>query len=282
MRLDQWLVKHQKVRSRTQAEELIKRGEVFILNEKTSEWQKVLKPSFDLDNNFNPDNLKIDSVLMGYVARSGYKLEKALEVISSMYLSSKTTDLNLQNANQKDSNTTYFNIKGLKCLDVGQSTGGFSQALLEAGADLVVGLDVGTGQLSPELKGHSKLISFENLDIRKAKDNEDFVSYSPFDLAVVDVSFISLTQVLDSILQFIKPEGQVLALVKPQFELTSKDLDKKGRVKSEAKYQEVQTKITDYVLEHGLKVEAYFVSQLEGKDGNTEFFIYLKNSNDYK
>ena len=223
MRLDQWLVKYFKVRSRTQAEELIKRGEVQILNEKTLTWQKASKPSMSLNENFNPEHLKVESVLMGYVARSGYKLQKALEVISSMSLN--------------------FNVKGLKCLDVGQSTGGFSQVLLEAGADLVVGLDVGSGQLSPELKDHPNIISFENLDIRKAKENEDFVNHSPFDMAVVDVSFISLTQVIDSILPFIKPKGQVLALVKPQFELTSKDLDKKGRVKSESKYLEVQTNI---------------------------------------
>lgn len=272
MRLDQWLVKYNKVRSRTQAEELIKRGEVLILNEKTSTWQKASKPSMSLDENFNPEHLKIESVLMGYVARSGYKLQKALEVIGSMSLSSKTTDSNSQNSNK-----AHFNVKGMKCLDVGQSTGGFSQALLEAGADLVVGLDVGSGQLNPELKNHPKLISFENLDIRKAKENEDFVNHSPFDMAVVDVSFISLTQVIDSILPFIKPKGQLLALVKPQFELTSKDLDKKGRVKSESKYLEVQTKIKDHVLKLGLKVEAYFVSELEGKDGNTEFFIYLKS-----
>lgn len=251
MRLDQWLVKNQKVRSRTQAEELIKRGEVSILDPKTSEWQAVQKPSFEVNDEFDPEHLKISSVLLDYVARSGYKLEKALEHLK-------------------------IRLTGFNCLDVGQSTGGFSQALLEKGALTVVGLDVGSNQLSEDLRKYNNLFCFENLDIRKAKDNPDLVAHTPFDLAVVDVSFISLTQVLDYIVPLLKVGAQGLALVKPQFELTARDLDKKGLVKSTDKYLEVETKIRNHLKELKLQCLDYFKSELEGKDGNTEFFVHFK------
>ncbi len=252
MRLDHWLVHHQKVRSRSQAEELIKRGDVAILDSKSFEWKKILKPSYLVADNFNPEHLKIESTLAGYVARSGYKLERALSTLN-------------------------LNVKGLKCLDVGQSTGGFSQTLLEAGAQIVVGLDVGKGQLNPDLLKYPNLISFENLDIRRANESNDFLSYCPFDLAVIDVSFISLTHIFDSLLKFLKPKAQILALVKPQFELEAKDLDKKGRVRNAKDFLKVENKIKDHILKLGLSLESYFVSELEGKDGNVEFFIFMTN-----
>ena len=251
MRLDRWLVKHQRVRSRTQAEELIKRGEVSIYDLKTSEWKEVLKPSFEIKEEFDPDHLKISSVLLDYVARSGYKLEKALEHLK-------------------------IRLTGLNCLDVGQSTGGFSQALIEKGALYVVGLDVGSNQLSEDLLKYPHLFCFENLDIRKAKDNPDLVAHTPFDLVVVDVSFISLTQVLEDIVPLLKVGAQGIALVKPQFELTAQDLDKKGLVKSADKYLEVESKIRNHLQHLKLQCLDYFQSELDGKDGNTEFFVHFK------
>lgn len=252
MRLDQWLVKHQKVRSRSQAEELIKRGEVLILSSEKNLWIKILKPSYEVNEAFDPKNIKIESVISEFVARSGYKLKKALEHVR-------------------------FDVEGLNCLDVGQSTGGFSQVLLESNAKKVIGVDVGQNQISADLRKYQNLICFENLDIRKAGENEVFVKESPFEFVVVDVSFISLLNVLDPILNFIKPDGHVLALVKPQFELTKSDLDKKGLVKDPSKYKDVEAKIKNYITAmEGIMFLDFFKSSLEGKDGNVEFFVYLK------
>lgn len=252
MRLDQWLVKNHKVRSRSQAEELIKRGDVCILDPKSKSWIKILKPSYPMDEDFEVENIKIESVLADYVARSGYKLNKSLQSLN-------------------------INPEGLFCLDVGQSTGGFSQELLQSKAKFVVGLDVGKNQLSDELKKSTNLKSFENLDIRNALENSEFINFVPFDLAVVDVSFISLTQVLKHVVLCLKSGGRVIALVKPQFELSKNDLDKKGRVKQDSKYQLVEDKIKTHIA-HQLKCEIldYIPSQLDGKEGNKEFFVHFK------
>ncbi len=251
MRLDQWLVKHQKVRSRSQAEELIKRGDVFVFNLKENVWIKVSKPSLEIDEHFNSDHLKIESVISNFVSRSGYKLKKALE------------HLNLS-------------VSGLKCLDVGQSTGGFSQVLLESNADYVVGVDVGKNQLSEDLLKYENLKCFENLDIRNSSNNIEFIKQSPFDVAVIDVSFISLTQVLATVLSLLKPNGHIVALVKPQFELSKNDLDKKGIVKDKKNFLMVENKIKDFVNGfEEMEFKDFFTSKLEGKDGNIEFFIYV-------
>ncbi len=252
MRLDQWLVQELKVRSRSQAEELIKRGEVKVYNLGLGAWLKIFKPSFKIDQNIDPSLVKITSVLLDYVARSGYKLEKAVEHVG-------------------------LKIQQLNCLDVGQSTGGFSQFLLNKKAKLVVGVDVGVGQLDPKLSRIPNLISFENLDFRDAHKNKEFLEYSPFDLVVIDVSFISLVHILESVPGFLTLSGKVLALVKPQFELSKKDLDKRGRVKDLDKYEDVEIKIKNFIEENKrLKLLDFFQSELEGKDGNKEFFIYLQ------
>lgn len=253
MRLDQWLLKNQMVRSRSQAEELIKRGDVKVLNLRTQTWDVITKPSFVVSEDLDVDGVKVHSDISEYVSRSGFKLYKALEHLK-------------------------VNVEGLKCLDVGQSTGGFSQVLLEQQAGLVVGLDVGHNQLNEKLKNHKNLLSFENLDIRNVKSNSEFIKLCPFDLVVIDVSFISLTQVLSAVADLIHRDSKIVALVKPQFELSKVDLDKKGRVKDEKKLLEVESKIKDYIkIQLPFEILEYFPSDLEGKDGNKEFFIYLKN-----
>jgi 23S rRNA (cytidine1920-2'-O)/16S rRNA (cytidine1409-2'-O)-methyltransferase len=253
MRLDQWLVLNKKVRSRSQAEEVISRGEVSLFDSKKSVWTVLTKASYKVLDEVTSDQIKVESELTSYVARSGLKLKRAIERLN-------------------------LNIQHLKCLDVGQSTGGFTQVLLEKGATQVIGLDVGTAQLSSELLSHPKVISFENLDIRSAQNNLEFKKYTPFQMIVVDVSFISLTLVLESLQDLLIPGGQVLALVKPQFEVSAKELDKKGLIKNPETLKTVQEKIYDFVKSKtDFKIEAYLSSELEGKDGNKEFFIYLKS-----
>lgn len=252
MRLDLWLVKNKGVRSRSQAEEFIKRGDVHIFDPDQDKWIVAQKTSQDISEDFDTSFIKVESVLAEFVSRAGFKLKKALEHIK-------------------------FNVSGLKCLDVGQSTGGFSQVLIDNKATLVVGLDVGTNQLNESLHHYKNLYSFEGLDIRNAKKNKEFIRFAPFDFCVVDVSFISLTQVLDDIEELLKNKGYLLALVKPQFELSREDLDKKGRVKMASKLDEVQIKITEFVKSsQKFQVLEYFPSALEGKDGNKEFFIYAR------
>ena len=252
MRFDQWLVKNKDIRSRSQAEELIKRGDVEIFDLVKKEWRVIKKTSHILVEDFDPTNVRIRSELSNFVSRAGYKLMKAFEMIE-------------------------HSVEGLRCLDVGQSTGGFSQVLIQKKAEIVVGLDVGTNQLSESLHRYKNLYSFEGLDIRNAQKNKEFTRFALFDFAVVDVSFISLTHVLDDIVDLLKSQGNLLALVKPQFELSKVDLDKKGRVKSEEKLNEVENKILSYIdHQKKFKVLNFFPSALEGKEGNKEFFIFLR------
>lgn len=252
MRLDQWLVKTNKVRSRTQAEELIKRGEVQILV--NSAWKVVTKPAHKVEDHVLEDHIKIESDISKFVARSGYKLEKALEHLNLM-------------------------VAGKRCVDVGQSTGGFTQVLIDQEADLVVGLDVGKDQLCSQFKSHLKVKCFENLDIRTAAEHPELKALAPFDLAVVDVSFISLTLVLNPILNILRQDAVILALVKPQFELSSSQLDRRGLVKGEDLLLEVEKKIEDFIAEdQRLQILDYFPSALPGKEGNLEFFAYIRTN----
>lgn len=250
MRIDQWLFVKGLARSRTHAEDMIRRGDVSVMTSKG--WESVTKAAYKIDEAFPLENIKIESELTKYVSRGGLKLEKAL-------LHLKLTPQNL------------------KVLDVGQSTGGFTDCLLQAGASEVIGVEVGRDQLDGKIKADQRNITFEGLDIRQAHLNEVFMRLTPFDLVVIDASFISLHHILPSVLELIAPQGQVLALVKPQFELTAKDLNKKGIVKSAAKLELVQNLIRDYVRGlSGVKELDYFQSEEKGKDGNVEYFIFLE------
>lgn len=252
MRLDQWLYVNQLAKSRSQAEEMITRGEVQIYNHKLGTWFNPLKPSFKVTDPITINDVKIDSPLTRYVSRGGLKLQAAIE-------------------------KTNWNVRELKILDIGQSTGGFTDCLIQQGVSKIIGLDVGNGQLAQDLKESSKVIFYENLDIRQAPSQADFMAHMPVDGIVIDVSFISLTLVLPAAMGLLRPNGHLLALVKPQFELTKADLDKKGIVKSAEKLLLVKTKITDYVRNQELgHILDYFESAEKGRDGNVEFFIFLK------
>lgn len=254
MRIDQWLFKNHFAKSRTQAEDMIARGDVKIFSPQTQSWDVVRKPSQKVDEDLELKFISISSELNQFVSRAGLKLKKAIDRLG-------------------------LNLSGLNVLDVGQSTGGFTDCVLQEGAAQVVGVEVGHGQLATKLKQQPKNITFENLDIRKASDCENFMKQSPFDMAVVDASFISLTQVLPITWEFLKPSSTVLALVKPQFELTAQDLNRRGVVKSEEKLQLVKVQISDYVKKlSGADVQDFFESAEKGKDGNQEFFIFIKKN----
>jgi 23S rRNA (cytidine1920-2'-O)/16S rRNA (cytidine1409-2'-O)-methyltransferase len=181
---------------------------------------------------------------------------------------------------------------------VGQSTGGFTDCLLQHGARYVVGVDVGTDQLHPQLRDDPRVLCVEGLNAR-ALDASDLIAahadsasaggqfdsevetengFEPaFDLIVADLSFISQTLVLPAVVQLLKPGGTLLTLVKPQFELQPGQVGKGGIVRDDAMYAVVEQRLRDACTTLGLVVAAWFDSPIEGGDGNREFFICAKH-----
>ncbi len=166
-------------------------------------------------------------------------------------------------------------------LDVGQSTGGFTDCCLAWGAQRVVGLDVGEVQLHSKIKNDSRVQFFEKLNIKDTVKNKEFLMAVPsegFDLIVCDVSFISLTQVMPHLARFLKSQGEYILLVKPQFECGSENLNKNGIVVNPEVYPALQLRITQAAEKFLGRVLDYFESPVSGKDGNREFFIWGKKN----
>jgi 23S rRNA (cytidine1920-2'-O)/16S rRNA (cytidine1409-2'-O)-methyltransferase len=160
-------------------------------------------------------------------------------------------------------------VAGRVCLDVGASTGGFTEVLLARGAKRVYAVDVGTGQLHPRLHGRDDIVSIEQTDIRKLDPAR---LLEPPDFATIDVSFISLKLVLPAIVSLLKPRAQILALIKPQFE-TKGDGVKKGIVRDEAVRRSVCDDIAAFIASLGWRTGPVVASAIRGGDGNQEFFV---------
>jgi 23S rRNA (cytidine1920-2'-O)/16S rRNA (cytidine1409-2'-O)-methyltransferase len=172
---------------------------------------------------------------------------------------------------------TGLEVAGWVCLDVGQSTGGFTDCLLQAGAARVVGVDVGHGQLHPRLRGDPRVLCLEGVNAR-GLGPADLGNARPaggFDLIVADASFISLTLLLPRFPALLRPGGQVLALVKPQFEVGPEGVGKGGLVRDPALYAGVEEKLRAACGYCGLRVRDWFDSPIAGGDGNREFFLWL-------
>jgi len=187
-----------------------------------------------------------------YVSRGGAKLEKALTCWG-------------------------INVSGKIFLDVGVSTGGFTDCLLQRGAARVYAVDVGYGQLAWKLKCDERVINLERSNIRyltreKLKDEPDG--------AVIDVSFISLKKVIPKVVELVKGGGEIIALIKPQFELRKGEIGKGGVVKDAEKHREVIDGISSFACSLALQVIGIVASPLLGPKGNREFFIYLKKTID--
>ncbi|MEO6408482.1 MAG: TlyA family RNA methyltransferase [Burkholderiaceae bacterium] len=199
-----------------------------------------------------PDDCGIevtDDAELRYVSRGGLKLAAALA-------------------------HTGLDVRDAVCLDLGQSTGGFTDALLQHGARSVVGIDVGRGQLSPSLAADPRVESFEGLNARdlEGSDFEARFGAQRFDLVVADLAFISLTLVLPTIARHLRTDA--LLLVKPQFELQPADIGKGGLVKHPAAHARVEARLRDACAANGLTVRDYFASSTPGGDGNREFFVW--------
>jgi 23S rRNA (cytidine1920-2'-O)/16S rRNA (cytidine1409-2'-O)-methyltransferase len=166
-------------------------------------------------------------------------------------------------------------VRGRICLDVGQSTGGFTDCLLQAGARQIVGVDVGHGQLHPKLATDTRVEAHEGVNARELQKSA-LATYL-FDLIVADVSFISLTLILPRLPSLLAEGGDMLLLVKPQFEVGPQNVGRGGIVRDPVLYGEVEAKLRHCCAENHLRVLDWFSSPITGTDGNHEFFLHLRH-----
>ena len=246
MRADQLLVERGLAASRSQAQRLIAAGVQWRLA--AGRFRRVAKNGDEVPE--TAELVLLDDAEARYVSRGGLKLEGALKAAG-------------------------WNVAGWRCLDVGQSTGGFTDCLLQLGAAQVVGVDVGHGQLHARLRSDARVLCIEGLNARELQPGDARIPDADqgFDLVVGDVSFISLTLVLPTVAPLLKPGGRLLMLVKPQFELQPGQIGKGGIVRDPALYAQVEARIREACAATGLQVQAWLDSPIEGGDGNREFFV---------
>ncbi len=239
-RIDKLLVMHDLVDSRTKAQAMIMAG-VVLVDEK-----RVEKPSetFDKDSVIRIKGVSEESK---YVGRGGLKLEAALKAFS-------------------------IDPAGMNCIDVGSSTGGFTDCLLKHGAARVTAVDAGTNQLVWSLRTDPRVDVRENTNARHLKP-DDFEH--KFDIAVMDVSFISLTKVIPTVIHLLKPTGQMIVLIKPQFEVGKGEVGKGGIVRDAEKHKAVIEKIEKFAIGLGLQLRGLIESPIHGAEGNKEFLAHF-------
>lgn len=247
VRLDQLLVERGFVDSRSQAQRVVKEGRVEA---NFGTWQLVSKSSLKLD---------LDTPI------------RIIEDESDLYVSRGA--LKLKGAHQR------FNLSfhGKVAIDVGQSTGGFTDYLLQQGAARVIGIEVGHDQLAKKLREDPRVICIEGYNARNLAP--ELIEHSPsghFDFAVMDVSFISQTLILPGLIALLSPGSWLITLVKPQFELGPEHIGRGGLVKSTHLYAELQGRMQSLVTELGMDVEGYIPSPIKGGDGNQEFILAAK------
>jgi len=239
IRLDQLLVIKNLVESREKARALIMSGNVIVNGTVIDKPGKLININSDIKIK---ENLK-------YVSRGGLKLETALNYFE-------------------------LDVRNFICLDIGSSTGGFVDCLLQRGARIVYAVDVGKNQLHEKLKNDKRVISYEEKDARELTENE---IKEKVNLITIDVSFISLTKIIPSVIKFLKDNGYLLVLVKPQFELEKKFV-KKGVVRDENLRKLAVNKILDFLKEMKFEILGVVRSYPPGPKGNNEFFILAKKN----
>ena len=239
-RLDKLLVEKGLTASRQRAKGLIMAGSVWVGGGKVTKVGAEFPVDIEVEVKESP--------LRKYVSRGGLKLEAAIKEFG-------------------------LSIQGKVCLDVGASKGGFTDCLLQNGAKKVYALDVGYGQLDWKLRNDPKVINIEKTNIRYFDGKE---IKNSIDLATIDVSFISLDKVLPKVKELIGKKGEIVSLIKPQFEAGREKVQRGGVVKDRKVHQEVIGKIKLLARGLGLEVKGLIISPIKGPAGNVEYFIYLK------
>lgn len=245
IRLDQLLVLRGLAESRQRAQAIIMAGKVVVSD------HRIDKPGVQVDHNAK---IRLKGSDHPFVSRAGVKINGALDAFS-------------------------LDVSGMVALDVGASTGGFTDCLLQRGAAKVYAIDVGRGQLHEKIRKDNRVVSLEGINARYL--SPDAIS-ERVDLVVMDVSFISLKLVLQPVLHHLNPGGDIVALVKPQFEVGRGLVGKGGIVTNPEHRKNALDDVCDFARSLGLTVDGQHTSDLPGADGNIEIFIWLKNQVDGK
>lgn len=240
-RLDVLLVKRNLAESREKAKAVIMAGNVFVDGQREDKAGSTFPPEVSIE---------VRGHVLPYVSRGGLKLEKALANFD-------------------------VDVKDCVCTDVGSSTGGFTDCMLQNGAKKVFAIDVGRGQLDWKLRNDPRVVCMEKTNIRYVTP-EDIGE--PVDFSSIDVSFISLTKVLTPIRDYLKADGQIVALIKPQFEAGREKVGKKGVVREKSTHREVIRKVMDHAQSIGFDLCALDFSPIKGPEGNIEYLIHLKKN----
>ncbi len=240
-RLDLLLVEQGLVPSREKAKAVIMAGNVFVNGER----EDKAGTAFDLAK---IKSLEVKGAVIPYVSRGGLKLEKALQVFP-LLLAKKT------------------------CLDIGASTGGFTDCMLQNGAVKVYAVDVGHGQLDWKLRNDERVVCMERTNFRYVT-KEDISE--EIDFASCDVSFISLTKILPAAVSLLREGGEMVCLIKPQFEAGREKVGKKGVVRDKAVHAEVISKVADCAVKTGFRICGLSFSPIRGPEGNIEYLLYLQ------
>lgn len=245
-RLDVLLVKCGLAQSREKAKAMIMSGNVFVNGER----EDKAGAAFDETK----ARIEVKGPTLKYVSRGGLKLEKAMDVFG-------------------------VDVDGCVCMDIGASTGGFTDCMLQNGAVKVFAVDVGYGQLAWKLRTDERVVCMEKTNIRYVTPEN---IGEPLDFASVDVSFISLTKVLPVARTLLKPDGRMVCLIKPQFEAGREKVGKKGVVRDPRVHEEVIQKIVSHVLSIGFDVLNLDFSPVKGPEGNIEYLIYIQKNADWE
>ena len=241
MRLDALLVEGGHASGRDKAKALVMAGQVYVNGSKATKAGEEFEQTAALE---------VRGETLRWVSRGGLKLEKALAAFS-------------------------IDLAGAACMDVGASTGGFTDCMLANGATRVYAVDVGYGQLAWKLRSDERVVVWERTNARYLTTEQ---VAEPLDFASVDVSFISLSLILPVLAKLLRPEGQAVCLVKPQFEAGKAHVGKNGVVRDKAVHQAVVEKVCGFAKDNGFSVQGLDYSPVKGPQGNIEYLLWLTKS----
>lgn len=237
-RLDTVLVELGIAETRSKASAIIMSGEIYVNGQKETKAGYAVKES---------DKIEFKGKKMPFVSRGGYKLEKAMKAFP-------------------------IHLESCVCMDIGASTGGFTDCMLQCNASKVYAIDVGYGQLAWKLRTDERVVNLERTNFRYL--TKETVT-EEIDFASIDVSFISLKKILPVLFDFLKIGGQTVALIKPQFEAGKEKVGKKGVVRDIETHKEVISSIVEFAYEQGFSVLGLDFSPIRGPEGNIEYLVYL-------